>query len=575
MAGRIPAQFIDELLNRVDIVDLIDSRVSLKKGGKDYQACCPFHDEKSPSFTVSRDKQFYHCFGCGAHGSAIGFLMEYDNMDFIEAIEELAQREGLEIPHEENSFKAPDHRPLYTTMEQVSSFYQQQLRHHPQAKSAVEYLQQRGLSGEIAATFGIGFAPAGWDNLIKQMGRDSTELEQLRATGMISEPDSKCYDRFRERIMFPIRNYRGRVIAFGGRIIGSGEPKYLNSPETKIFHKGRELYGLYEARKAIKKLERLLVVEGYMDVVALAQFGIRYSVATLGTATTTEHLQQLFRTTAEVIFCFDGDRAGRKAGWKALTTALPLMQDGREMRFLFLPDGEDPDSMIRKEGLEPFTERIKQATPLSSYLIDHLTSQVDMETPAGQAKLSELSKPLLSQLPEGVFRELMQKKLSALVGVKLSLDISSPRPQRRVVPKRRGDRQTVTPLRQAITLLIQHPELALLQKLPSGWRRLESTGSKLLVELLELIENRPTLTSIQLVERWRERDEHSHLNRLVTTDLQIPAEGIEAEFRGTLSRLEEQLREDELEQLLTKAETEGLNPIEKQQLTKLLSGQPE
>ncbi len=577
MAGRIPSQFIDELLNRVDIVDLIDSRVPLKKGGRDYQACCPFHNEKTPSFTVSREKQFYHCFGCGAHGSAIGFLMEYDNMDFVEAVEELAQREGLEVPREASGFDGPDYRPLYATMEQAAQFYQLQLRQHPQAKSAVEYLQQRGMSGEIAATFGIGFAPPGWDNLIKQMGRDKQGLEQLRLTGMISEPDGKCYDRFRDRIMFPIRNYRGQVIAFGGRILGDGEPKYLNSPETSIFHKGRELYGLYEARKAVKKLERLLVVEGYMDVVALAQFGIPYVVATLGTATTPEHLQQLFRTTAEVVFCFDGDQAGRKAGWKALTTSLPMMQDGREIRFLFLPDGEDPDSMIRNEGVVPFAARIEQATPLSSFLFDHLTAQVEMETPAGRAKLAELAKPLLSQLPQGVFRGLMQKKLSSMVGVELPLQGGAERPQRRAARPRRGGRQTMTPLRLAISMLLQKPELALLPELPSGWRSLKSTGSILLAELLELIENQPTLTSVQLMERWRERDEYNHLCKLAAIELPIPAEGegLEAEFRGALSRLEEQLKEDELEQLLTKAESEGLNASEKERLTTLLSGSRE
>ncbi len=573
MAGRIPSQFIDELLNRVDIVDLIDSRVALKKGGKDYQACCPFHNEKTPSFTVSREKQFYHCFGCGAHGSAISFLMEYDNLDFVEAIEELAQREGLEVPRETSGFEGPDYRPLYATMEQVANFYQQQLRQHPQAKSAVDYLQQRGLSGEIAATFGIGFAPPGWDNLIKQMGQSKEGLEQLRTTGMISEPEGKCYDRFRERIMFPIRNYRGQVIAFGGRILGSGEPKYLNSPETPIFHKGRELYGLYEARKAVKTLKRLLVVEGYMDVVALAQFGIHYAVATLGTATTPEHLQRLFRTTSEVIFCFDGDNAGRKAGWKALSTALPMMQDGREVRFLFLPDGEDPDSMIRKEGMESFAERIEQATPLSSFLFDQLTEQVDMETPAGQAKLSELAKPLLSQLPQGVFRQLMQKKLSTLIGVNLSLGNGTERPQRKASPPPRGGRQTMTPLRLAITLLLQEPGLALLPELPSSWRKLASPGSILLAELLELIEIQPNLTSVQLIERWRDREGYNHLSRLAAAEMQIPAEGLEAEFRGALSRLEEQLVEDELERLLTKADKEGLNATEKQQLTTLLSGE--
>lgn len=338
MAGKIPAHFIDELLNRVDIVDLINGRVPLKKAGRDYHACCPFHHEKTPSFTVSREKQFYHCFGCGAHNNAIGFLMEYDNLSFVDAVEELAAQIGLEIPRETGDDSGPDYRPLYETLEQAARFYQWQLRKHADADRAIGYLKQRGLTGDISADFGIGFAPPGWDNLIRQLGQDTKGLERLRLSGLISEPEqNKCYDRFRDRIMFPIRDHRGQTIAFGGRILDDSKPKYLNSPETPVFHKGRALYGLFEARKALRKIERLLVVEGYMDVVALAQFGIRYAVATLGTATTDEHLERLFRTTSEVIFCFDGDRAGREAGWKALQTALPHMKDGREARFLFLP----------------------------------------------------------------------------------------------------------------------------------------------------------------------------------------------------------------------------------------------
>ncbi|OQX47096.1 MAG: DNA primase, partial [Candidatus Sedimenticola endophacoides] len=325
MAGKIPAQFIDELITRVDIVDLINGRVALKKAGKEYQACCPFHDEKTPSFTVSRDKQFYHCFGCGAHGTAIGFLMEYDNMGFVEAVEELARQQGVEVPREGGHAQGPDHRPLHQMLERATIYYREQLRGHPQAPRAIDYLRQRGLSGEIAREFGIGFAPPGWDNLIRALGGSREQINLLTTAGMLSrrdEQEGRPYDRFRDRIMFPIRNHRGDVIAFGGRILGDGKPKYLNSPETPVFHKGRELYGLYEARKALRDIERLLVVEGYMDVVALAQYGVRHSVATLGTATTAEHLEKLYRTTREVVFCFDGDRAGRAAARKALDTAI-------------------------------------------------------------------------------------------------------------------------------------------------------------------------------------------------------------------------------------------------------------
>ncbi|MDF1529985.1 MAG: DNA primase, partial [Sedimenticola sp.] len=450
MAGKIPAHFIDELLNRVDIVDLINSRVQLKKTGKDYQACCPFHSEKTPSFTVSREKQFYHCFGCGAHGTAIGFLMEYDNLGFVDSVEELAARAGLEVPREAGGDSGPDYRPLYESLDQTTRYFQWQLRKHPDATKAVNYLKQRGLTGEISAEFAIGYAPPGWDNLIKQQGQSEKELELLRKTGMISEPeDDKCYDRFRDRIMFPIRNHRGQTIAFGGRILGDGKPKYLNSPETVVFHKGKELYGLYEARKALRKIERLMVVEGYMDVVALAQFGIRYAVATLGTATSTEHLEKLFRTTSEVIFCFDGDRAGRDAGWKALETSLPLMRDGREARFLFLPEGEDPDTLIRKEGQEQFEQRIAQSTPLSSFLFDKLESEVDMQSLGGRAKMAEQAKPLLAKLPAGLFREMMHKRLSEHVGLAQGQLGTTPMQEksgkRQPLRKRQGAQQTVSP----------------------------------------------------------------------------------------------------------------------------------
>ncbi len=572
MAGRIPPQFIDELLNRVDIVDLINSRVALKKTGKDYQACCPFHDEKTPSFTVSRDKQFYHCFGCGAHGTAIGFLMEYDHMGFVEAVEELAQREGLEIPREEGDAPGPDYRPLYETLEEAARFYRWQLRHHPEAQRAVDYLKGRGLSGEISAEFGIGFAPPGWDALLNHLGGNEDGLKRLRTTGMVSEPEGKCYDRFRDRIMFPIRDRRGRTIAFGGRIIGDGKPKYLNSPETPLFHKGRELYGLHEARKALKQIDRLLVVEGYMDVVALAQFGIRYGVATLGTATTADHLELLFRTTPEVVFCFDGDQAGRDAGWKALNTALPLMRDGREVRFLFLPEGEDPDTMIRKEGAEAFETRVRDSLPLSRFLFDHLTEQVDMATPAGRAKLSELATPLLDRLPNGVFQALMRKDLSNLVGIEVA-----PRRDQGTSSKKRpllkGAKQTITPLRLAIALLLKNPQLALLPDLPADWRQLDSEGVTLLTEMLDLVRNQPHLTAAQLIERWHHREEYRYLNKLSGTDLPIPEEGMEAEFRGVLARLEQQLRDEELARLLDKANLEGLSGDEKQRLKHLLAGE--
>ncbi|MCP3669643.1 MAG: DNA primase [Gammaproteobacteria bacterium] len=572
MAGKIPAQFIDDLIDRVDIVDLINGRVQLKKTGRDYQACCPFHDEKTPSFTVSREKQFYHCFGCGAHGTAVGFLMEYDNMGFVDAIEELAQQQGLEVPREGGHSSGPDLRPLYETLEHTTSFYGQQLRKHPQAQQAVAYLKERGLSGEIAAEFGVGYAPPGWDNLINQLGSDKEGLERLRITGMISEPDGKCYDRFRNRIMFPIRDRRGRVIAFGGRVLGDDKPKYLNSPETPIFHKGRELYGLYEAHQALRKIQQLLVVEGYMDVVALAQFGIRYTVATLGTATTNEHMEQLFRVTHKVIFCYDGDRAGREAGWKALKTTLPLMRDGREARFLFLPDGEDPDTLIRKEGTEAFTQRIDNATPLSQFMFDRLSEEVDTSEPGGRARLAELAKPLISTLPKGVFRNILQQQLNEIVGLDTShiMGTTEQAPARKRQTNPRSSHKPMPLVRRAITILLQHPQLALLQGLPEKWHELDSTGTNLLEKLLELVQNHPNLKSAQLIERWRGTDEYPHLSKLSTTDLLLPEQGIEGEFRDTLIAIEQQIRTDELNQLVEKAKTATLENQEKDRLNQLL-----
>jgi len=552
MAGRIPSSFIDDLLNRVDIVDLINQRIPLKKAGKDYQACCPFHDEKTPSFTVSHDKQFYHCFGCSAHGSAIGFLMEYDNMSFVEAIEELAHQAGVEVPHEGGQNAGPDCRPLYAALEQAAHYYTTQLRSHPQAQRAVAYLKQRGLSGEIAKDFNIGYAPPGWDNLIKQQSADAQALKQLRESGMTLESENKCYDRFRDRIMFPIRDHRGRTVGFGGRILGDGKPKYLNSPETPIFHKGRELYGLHEAHKALQKITRLLVVEGYMDVVALAQFGIRYAVATLGTATTSDHLERIFRTTPEVIFCFDGDRAGRDAGWKALNTTLPLIREGREARFLFLPDGEDPDTLVRKEGKNTFEQRIQNATPLSQFLFDKLSEQVDMSSLDGRARLNELAKPLIAKLPHGTFKEMMDEHLNKLVGREAKhfthQAITTNRAQKTRL--RQNSLQPMTPVRLAITLLLKQPKLAQTPDLPTHWEELDKPGIDLLTELLHTIQENPSLATNKgaLFERWRGRKEGKYLSKLANTDL--PTHEYATEFRDALTHLQKQLEEQSQDLLL-------------------------
>ncbi|MGH1374348.1 MAG: DNA primase [Cellvibrionaceae bacterium] len=421
MAGLIPQSFIDDLLDRIDIVDVVDPRVKLKKTGKNYSACCPFHDEKTPSFTVSPDKQFYYCFGCGASGSALSFILEHDRLNFPDAVEELAKMAGVEVPREakNDSPKHKERKSLYQLLEKTDQHFRQQLRQSPAKQHAVNYLQLRGLSGEIARDFGIGYAPPGWDNLLKALGADSESKHLLNEGGMLIErpEDGRCYDRFRNRIMFPIRDVRGRVIGFGGRVLGDDKPKYLNSPETPVFHKGRELYGLYEARQAYRQLPRLLVVEGYMDVVALAQFGIRYGVATLGTACGEDHLNLAFKYTQEVVFCFDGDEAGRKAARRALENSLGAMLDGRQVKFLFLPDGEDPDTLVRQVGTDKFTRMIEMAVPLEDFLFDSVADGIDIQSMEGRARLSKRAAPLLHKLPAGVFRELMFANLAQRTGL--------------------------------------------------------------------------------------------------------------------------------------------------------------
>lgn len=421
MAGLIPQTFIDDLLDRVDIVDVVNSRVQLKKAGKNYKACCPFHEEKSPSFTVAQDKQFYYCFGCGAGGNALGFVMEFDRLDFLPAVEMLAKNAGMEIPRE----AAPDQRvtkqkdSLYSILTKSDKFFRQQLRTHQGAKVAVDYLKGRGLSGKIAAQFGVGYAPPGWDNLLKVAGGDDQKNKLLDESGMIivKPEEKKQYDRFRHRIMFPIRDQRGRTIGFGGRVLDDSTPKYLNSPETPVFHKGRELYGLYEARQALKEIPCLIMVEGYMDVIALAQYGIANAVATLGTALTENHLQKLFRYTSEIVFCFDGDSAGRRAAARSLEIALPEMRDGVSAKFLFLPDGEDPDSMVRQLGTEAFLEQVEKSQPLSEFLFEQLSDGIDSSTADGKARLSKTCAPQINRIPQGVFRQLMLEELSRRTGV--------------------------------------------------------------------------------------------------------------------------------------------------------------
>lgn len=427
MAGLIPQNFIDDLLTRANIVDVIDKRVSLRKTGKNYTACCPFHNEKSPSFSVEPEKQFFYCFGCGEGGNALGFITKFDSVDFPQAVEILAQEYGLEVPREESPAQKKNAAKLegiHDILAKSSKFYQEQLRSHSGRDAAVEYLKHRGVSGEIARDFCLGFAPEGWENLSSLCAKNPQEKENLVKAGLVLNRESKdngksTYDRFRNRIMFPIRDSRGRTIAFGGRVLGDEKPKYLNSPETPVFQKGSELYGLYEAKKNKASVEKFLIVEGYMDVIALAQMGIRNAVATLGTATSAQHLTKLFRLVPEVIFCFDGDSAGRKAAWRALETSLPQMEDGRQISFLFLPDNEDPDTLIRKVGQQAFNNLIDDATPLEEFLFNKLSSELDLGSFQDRGKLSKLAKPLLNQIPDGVFNLLVRKRLAEILGIEL------------------------------------------------------------------------------------------------------------------------------------------------------------
>jgi DNA primase len=475
----IPSAFIDDLLARTDIVEIIESRVTLKKTGQNYSGLCPFHQEKSPSFSVSQDKQFYYCFGCQASGSALTFLMEFERLDFISAVEALAARLGLSVPDDkqrQSSEESQRRKSVLLQLDKAADFYRTQLRGHEQRSRAVDYLKNRGLSGSIARDFGLGFAPPGWDNLLKALAQSDEEVSSMIEAGLlIDQPEEKKrYDRFRERMIFPIRDLRGRTIAFGGRIIGDGKPKYLNSPETTVFHKGRELYGLYEARKSQAKLHRILVVEGYMDVVALAQHGIHFAVATLGTATTVEHVERLFRQVSEIVFCFDGDQAGRNAAWKALLTVLPLLTDGRSAKFLFLPDGEDPDSLVRIEGSQGFAERLQQAEALVDWFFrkiqqDLIEKNIDIDSISGKAALSKLAMSYLNNMQEGVFRHLMIDELALKTGLdkerlqavtaKYAAPLTDPQP---VAETASADQQEINEsVDLALALLVLQPDLAL------------------------------------------------------------------------------------------------------------------
>ncbi len=637
MAGLIPQSFIDDLLNRTDIVDVVSSRVQLKKAGKNYTACCPFHKEKTPSFSVSPDKQFYYCFGCGAGGNALGFLMDHDNLDFPQAVEDLAKAAGMEIPREESGRphkpRQPTDSPLYPLLTAAADFYRQALKSHPQRKAAVDYLKGRGLTGEIARDFGLGFAPPGWDNLYKHLSSDTLQQKAMIDAGLLVEnaETGKRYDRFRDRVMFPIRDSRGRIIAFGGRVLGDDKPKYLNSPETPVFHKGQELYGLFEARKNNRNLDEIIVVEGYMDVIALAQQGLRNAVATLGTATSEEHLKRLFRVVPSVLFCFDGDQAGRNAAWRALEATLSSLQDGRRARFLFLPEGEDPDTLVRSEGTDAFRARINQhAQPLADYFFQQLTEEADPRSLEGKAHMATLAAPLIDKVPGANLRTLMRQRLLEITGLSgeavSQLVHSAPQdappptydpgmdydampdysdfhqpqeayaPQQEWTPKKpgaggkqwdkkpwskngkRGDRDEAyaprtpvaveAPTLIALRTLIHHPQLAGKVESADHFANESNTYAQVLIALIEAVQKNPKLNSIQLMARWHGTEQGRLLKALAEKEWLIDGDNLEQQFLDTITRLSAGQHTQTLDELIKRARQPGLTAEEQIQIAK-------
>jgi len=574
MAGFIPKDFIQDLVARADVVSVVDSRVRLKKAGKNYQACCPFHNEKSPSFSVAPDKQFYHCVGCGAHGNALDFIMEFDGLEFPDAVEELASMLGLEVPREQRPGNKParDRAEIeddFELMERCARFFSQQLRDNPNRERVINYLKGRGLSGEVVRDFGIGYAPEQWDAILREFGKSPDRQKQLLALKMITENDrGKRFDFFRDRIMFPIRDRRGRVVGFGGRVLDSGEPKYLNLPETRLFHKGRELYGFFEMKQKHRDLDRVVIVEGYMDVVALAQFGVTNAVAALGTAATSDHLQLLFRQAKQIICCFDGDRAGRDAAWRALENALPLLRDGTDLQFLFLPDGEDPDTIVRAEGAEGFNQRLDQAMAFREYFYDHLTEQVDLRTDAGKAELVGQAKQLIAKVASEFYRDLLTESLAHRLGrtvgeIERLIPAAEQSASRKDAPKR----DKVTPVSRAIGLLVQHPRLGQLVPVHEELTGLALPGMKVFMELHRQTAER-TLTSAQVLENWRGSKFENRLRELASWDHQVQEENLEDEFSETYRYLIDRYLEQRYEELkalptaeLTRERLQELNEL--------------
>lgn len=567
MSGLIPQPFIDDLLYRTDLVELIDSYVPLKKRGNSHIACCPFHNEKSPSFNVVAKKQFYHCFGCGASGNAISFVMNYLNQGFIDAVETLATRLGLTVPREGQTEKNNASSDHYKLLSAVSLYYQKILKQEGQ--SAIQYLRGRGLSGEIAKCYQLGFATEGWHNLEKAFPRNHRELI---ATGMlIKNEDGKVYDRYRNRIMFPIHDRHGRIIGFGGRVLDAEQkPKYLNSPETVIFQKNRELYGLHQILSQQKSVDYIIVVEGYMDVIALAQHGIMNAVATLGTATSTYHIQLLAKHTKSLIFCFDGDNAGKQAAWRGLENSLPHLNLGLDASFMFLPDEHDPDSLVRTEGKESFLTRLKQATPLHRFFFDSLAKDLNLLKPAGKTQLINLAKPFLQKMNEGSYKQLLIEDLARLTHIEthrleqLITDQSKNTIQKQMITITR------TPIRIAVALLLQHPDIYAqsIQHIDSNL--LNPEEHELLLTVLQQLAANPKANTATLIESWRNHPYFDSINKLAAWDHQVPEQELLKEFIDIVLFLQKQSSESLIRQLLNKSRQHGLSESEKIKLQEML-----
>ena len=582
MSGLIPQHFIDDLIARVDIVEVMGNRIQLKKAGKEFKSVCPFHDDSNPSLTISPAKGFYHCFSCGAHGTAVGFLMNYEHLSFVEAIESLASNLGIEIPYEKNQQPIKKNNNLFDLIEKIQAHYQLELKND---KSAINYLKNRGITGKIAKRFNIGYAPSGWRNILDSFGTSSTEIEKLITLGLVIPKDSNHYDRFHERVMFPIRDNRGRFIGFGGRILNQDQPKYLNSPETPLFHKGRELYGLYECQQALRKIERLVVVEGYMDVISLAQHGIDYAVASMGTATTDDHFNRLFRLTDYIYFCFDGDQAGLDAAWRALNNALKHIREGRQIKFVFLPENDDPDTFIKKNSASIFEKELNNGKDLSDFLIEKLAEDIDIKSIDGKARLAEKAKPLISIIPDGIFKELIVNKLSESVGLsakklaslisehkKNNLKIATEQKQRIFNNKVQNNKKEKTSItKKAITLILNYPPIGRQADLNLIEKNIEP-GTEILKKLIQTIQKKPDINTAGLIEVWRNDAEGKFLGQLASKELPGNDEfNAQAELNDCLTQLNKSYTKTRVTSLINKQRNENLSNDEKKELNILIN----